>query len=123
MKALSEQGVREVVLLGQNVNGYHDISFMARKNATKAVPTSVAGNPSDHYLSSKQEEAESNKMMMTDPPLSRVYKSTAGFSNLFHSRVKAIAGVRFADLLRDVAAINPEMRVRFTSPHPKGEYI
>jgi tRNA A37 methylthiotransferase MiaB len=27
--------------------------------------------------------------------------------------------MRFADLLKDVAAIQPEMRVRFTSPHPK----
>ncbi|CAH1955505.1 unnamed protein product [Acanthoscelides obtectus] len=28
-------------------------------------------------------------------------------------------GLRFADLLNRVAAVNPEMRIRFTSPHPK----
>lgn len=28
-------------------------------------------------------------------------------------------GLRFADLLDKVSQINPEMRIRFTSPHPK----
>lgn len=32
---------------------------------------------------------------------------------------KKKGGVRFADLLEKVSEINPEMRIRFTSPHPK----
>ena len=30
-----------------------------------------------------------------------------------------IGGRRFADLLEKVSNINPEIRIRFTSPHPK----
>jgi MiaB/RimO family radical SAM methylthiotransferase len=82
--ALSAQGIKEVVLLGQNVNGYHDTS---EESAFKFPPTP--------------------------------YKATPGFSNLYRSRKRELAGARFPDLLRAVAGIDPEMRVRFTSPHPK----
>ena len=81
---LGQMQVREVTLLGQNVNGYHDTS------------------------------AESAAMFP-----SSVYKPTAGFDNLFKSRRRDLPGARFPDLLRAVADIDPEMRVRFTSPHPK----
>ncbi|CAH1955504.1 unnamed protein product [Acanthoscelides obtectus] len=57
VEQLSEKGVKEVTLLGQNVNSYR--------------------------LKPKK------------------------------------GGLRFADLLNRVAAVNPEMRIRFTSPHPK----
>lgn len=87
---LSEQGVREVVLLGQNVNGYHDIT----------IQSSIESHPLKDNANTK-------------------YQASPGFKNMFHSRVKDQAGVRFADLLRDVAAVDPEIRVRFTSPHPK----
>jgi tRNA A37 methylthiotransferase MiaB len=46
-----------------------------------------------------------------------VYSATPGFSNMYKSRNGA--GARFVDLLQEVAAVNPEMRIRFTSPHPK----
>jgi hypothetical protein len=32
---------------------------------------------------------------------------------------KKKGGLRFADLLDEVSRIDPEMRIRFTSPHPK----
>jgi hypothetical protein len=32
---------------------------------------------------------------------------------------KKKGGLRFADLLDKVSRIDPEMRIRFTSPHPK----
>ena len=84
IKTLSEQGVKEVVLLGQNVNGYHDASV------------------------------ESLELF---PETS--YKAAQGFANLFQSRSRARPGARFSDLLSSVAAVDPDMRVRFTSPHPK----
>nr|CAI5853974.1 unnamed protein product [Callosobruchus analis] len=59
VEQLAEKGVKEVTLLGQNVNSYRT-----------------------------------------------VYKPKRG-------------GLRFADLLDRVARVNPEMRIRFTSPHPK----
>lgn len=76
------QGVKEVTLLGQNVNSYQDKS------------------ESIHFSSIDK----SNSQVV--PGFSTVYKPKVG-------------GRRFADLLDKVSLINPEMRIRFTSPHPK----
>ncbi|EFJ15318.1 hypothetical protein SELMODRAFT_180500 [Selaginella moellendorffii] len=62
---LWEQGVKEVTLLGQNVNSYCDLS---------------------------------------------------GFSAIYRTNE---SGLRFASLLKCLAETYPEMRFRFTSPHPK----
>lgn len=80
------QGVKEVVLLGQNVNGFHDTS----DNSATLFPQSTSYN-------------------ITSPL----------FTPLYRSKHKEKAGARFVDLLREVAAIDPNLRVRFTSPHPK----
>ncbi|KAK6195792.1 hypothetical protein SNE40_001147 [Patella caerulea] len=79
VKALAEQGVKEVTLLGQNVNSYRDMSAI-NYNAGGRTNLSVG--------------------------FGTVYKSKQG-------------GLRFADLLDKVSSDNPEMRIRFTSPHPK----
>lgn len=81
IEQLSQQGVKEVTLLGQNVNSYRDIS-----------------NSSDIYIPKNP------------TTLAR------GFRTVYKSK---IGGRRFADLLEKVADIDPEMRIRFTSPHPK----
>ena len=39
-----------------------------------------------------------------------------GFKSVYKPRR---AGRQFAELLDAVAAVDPEMRIRFTSPHPK----
>lgn len=73
------QGVKEVTLLGQNVNSYCDtseIQFHTRE------PTHLSRG------------------------FSTIYKNKHG-------------GLRFACLLDQVSRIDPEMRIRFTSPHPK----
>ncbi|CAG9767332.1 unnamed protein product [Ceutorhynchus assimilis] len=75
---LSEQGVKEVTLLGQNVNSYRDIS---EKDTIDNITSLAKG-------------------------FKTVYKAKKG-------------GLRFVDLLHRVSEINPEMRIRFTSPHPK----
>ncbi|NXP79228.1 CK5P1 protein, partial [Ramphastos sulfuratus] len=75
----AQQGVKEVTLLGQNVNSYRDLSEVQFRAA--AAP---------------------------------------GLSRGFSSRCQARAGgLRFAQLLEQVSRVEPEMRIRFTSPHPK----
>ena len=39
-----------------------------------------------------------------------------GFKTIYKSKV---GGLRFEDLLQKVSEIDPECRIRFTSPHPK----
>lgn len=82
VRELSNEGVKELMLLGQNVNSYHD---------------------SSEYSLSMYPNGE--------------YKSASGFKNLY--RLRDGAGARFADLLDAVSSVDPEMRIRFTSPHPK----
>ncbi|KAJ8915029.1 hypothetical protein NQ315_016004 [Exocentrus adspersus] len=76
---LSEQGVKEVTLLGQNVNSYRDVSE-------------------------------------SDSRMDNVTSLAKGFKTVYKAKK---GGLRFADLLQRVSGVNPEMRVRFTSPHPK----
>ncbi|KAI2489429.1 Uncharacterized protein family UPF0004 [Fragilaria crotonensis] len=84
VKQLLEEGnVKEVVLLGQNVNSYHDRSEAA-----------IQSKPQADYITSND-----------------------GFSNLY--RLRGGAGYYFADLVDAVSRLSPELRVRFTSPHPK----
>uniref|UniRef100_F6TGF1 Mitochondrial tRNA methylthiotransferase CDK5RAP1 n=1 Tax=Monodelphis domestica TaxID=13616 RepID=F6TGF1_MONDO len=79
VKKLSQQGLKEVTLLGQNVNSYQDKSEMQFNNA---MPTHLSRGFSENYKTKK-------------------------------------GGLRFADLLDQVSRVDPEMRIRFTSPHPK----
>ena len=47
-------------------------------------------------------------------------QSSIEMSRGFHTVYKPRSGGRrFADLLEKVSLVNPEMRIRFTSPHPK----
>ncbi|XP_058535325.1 mitochondrial tRNA methylthiotransferase CDK5RAP1 [Ochotona princeps] len=79
VRQLSEQGLKEVTLLGQNVNSFRDSSEIQFNNA---VSTNLSRGFSTNY------------------------KTKQG-------------GLRFAHLLDRVSRIDPEMRIRFTSPHPK----
>ncbi|XP_044517495.1 mitochondrial tRNA methylthiotransferase CDK5RAP1 isoform X2 [Gracilinanus agilis] len=79
VKKLSQQGLKEVTLLGQNVNSYRDNSEIQFNNA---MPTHLSRGFSENYKTKK-------------------------------------GGLRFADLLDQVSRVDPEMRIRFTSPHPK----
>lgn len=78
---LSDEGIKEIILLGQNVNSYRDLS------------------QSDFYTPSSSET-----------------NLARGFKTVYKNKK---GGLRFSDLLDKVSQINPEMRIRFTSPHPK----
>lgn len=82
IKLLSDQGVKEITLLGQNVNSYRDTS------ETNFV---ISKNPTNNNLAK-------------------------GFRTLYKPKP---AGLTFAHLLEKVSQVNPNMRIRFTSPHPK----
>lgn len=77
-KMLAEQGIKEITLLGQNVNSYRDLS----KDSNRAIETNLVSG------------------------FKTVYKTKKG-------------GMRFAELLERVAEAVPDVRIRFTSPHPK----
>jgi MiaB/RimO family radical SAM methylthiotransferase len=70
-------------------------------------------------VNSYWDKAEGRKATMLPAPGHTGSAPTAveGFSNLY--RLRGGDGVRFAELLSRVADVDPEMRVRFTSPHPK----
>ena len=71
--------MKEVTLLGQNVNSYRDAS-------------------EDQLCSSG------------------ATRLSEGFQTVYRRKE---GGLRFSDLLDRVSRIDPDMRVRFTSPHPK----
>lgn len=85
VKQLSADGVKEVILLGQNVNSYNDLSKLAQDGERIPFETTM------------------------DAP-------TPGFRNIARKKVE---GVGFTELLRRVSEVDPNMRIRFTSPHPK----
>ncbi|KAI9291884.1 CDK5 regulatory subunit-associated protein 1-like protein [Neoconidiobolus thromboides FSU 785] len=82
VRRLSDQGVKEIVLLGQNVNSYRDTS----------------------EITSFSSDGTSSKL------------SNEGFKTIYKRKE---GGIRFAELIEKVAQVDPEMRIRFTSPHPK----
>ncbi|VDN06380.1 unnamed protein product [Thelazia callipaeda] len=81
IKHLSDQGVKQVTLLGQNVNSYRDLSETSFPLPSIAEPGLAPG-------------------------FQTKYKPKKG-------------GHSFLTLLDKVSEIDPEMRIRFTSPHPK----
>lgn len=78
IKHLRDAGIKEITLLGQNVNSYRDLS----EDVNHGTPTNMA----------------------------------KGFKTVYKLKE---SGLRFADLLHQVASVDPEIRIRFTSPHPK----
>jgi len=91
VQALSESGVREVTLLGQNVNSYADRSHNGPRPST-AYPAENGDASFDNYYAK-------------------------GFKSVYKPQRQG--AVTFAQLLDLVAQVDPEMRIRFTSPHPK----
>jgi MiaB/RimO family radical SAM methylthiotransferase len=87
---LREEGFNEVVLLGQNVNSYWDVN-----------------SPSEAKYHDYQFEVADG------------FRTRKNIVKVTKEAEEHDGGVRFGELLARVAEIDPELRVRFQSPHPK----
>ena len=58
----------------------------------------------------------SESIHYAEPTKSQVTVNANGFKTIYKAKV---GGRRFADLLDKISQIDPEIRLRFTSPHPK----
>lgn len=90
VRMLAEQGIKEITLLGQNVNSYRDTSKSLKQ------PHHGDGDCGN------------------DKP--NVTQLVSGFRTVYKAKT---GGMRFAELLERVAMAVPDVRIRFTSPHPK----
>lgn len=88
IKNLMSRGIKEVTLLGQNVNSYRD---------TNTSPEDVGRPDLSELIKLKEAPAQ-------------------GFKTVYKPRLR---GITFDILLEEVAKLSPNLRIRFTSPHPK----
>jgi tRNA A37 methylthiotransferase MiaB len=125
VRLLSEQGVKEVTLLGQNVNSYAYSDEVAGGGETDFLSMLSAGNDDGK---TREEDVVDPESVATPPGMSAEVAAAGGtpfvgyaegFSSRYRADKRREGSVQFAALLDRVAAIDPEMRVRFTSPHPK----
>lgn len=93
VKMLAEQGIKEITLLGQNVNSYRDTSKSSNQHQHGDGDGDSGGNDKQN-----------------------VTHLVSGFKTVYKAKT---GGMRFAELLERVAVAVPDVRIRFTSPHPK----
>jgi radical SAM superfamily enzyme len=91
---------------GQNVNSYADFSHLQQQQQQDAASSQSQdhNNPQQQH---NQQQQQSAVLSYYAPGFASVYKP------------KRDGAIGFGQLLEQVARVDPEMRIRFTSPHPK----
>ena len=89
---------------GQNVNSYADFSHLQQQHASSSQ---IDQTTKQHQADPQQQQQQ----------LAVLSDSAPGFASVYKPQRQGATG--FGQLLEKVALVNPEMRVRFTSPHPK----
>jgi hypothetical protein len=116
----------QVTLLGQNVNSYADFSVLAGQASDSGGGDGGSGG-AERRASGSQAGPSGAPPSPGPPPASgaRQGDPAAAFSAYYAPGFRSVyrpsrdGALRFAQLLAGVAGVDPEMRVRFTSPHPK----
>ena len=104
-EALFNEGYREVTLLGQNVDSYHQAPPFLPKGERNLGEISEDGNSINTII-----EKENSKILNPASLKSAAFPSSSG---------EIEGAVTFALLLEKVALISPLLRVRFSTSHPK----
>jgi tRNA-2-methylthio-N6-dimethylallyladenosine synthase len=113
-RELFDNGYKEVTLLGQNVDSYYYLQSPSPTISPKVEDTAKAPSRWEG-----EQEAESNSKASDDilSPL-RNQQTNKSLTDL-SSTTGGLGAVTFAALLEMVALISPDLRVRFSTSHPK----